>query len=89
METEWRPEELKKLAVYRITKTAADDKNTDNLKAAELIGKMKTVDLFVRNGEAQVGVFFGMLEANTGALLPEGVIDVEPTTLGEGEVDKE
>lgn len=61
---EWRPDRLKQLAVNRIATTCADDRNTDNLKAAELIGKFKTVDLFVRNGEAQVGIFFGALESS-------------------------
>ncbi len=68
LEVVWTPEDRKRLAVHRIVKTCADDKNSDNLRAAELIGRMKDVDLFVRNGEAQVGVFFGMIEGNIDAL---------------------
>jgi len=64
LETVWRPEHRRSLAIHRIVKTCADDKNSDNLKAAELIGRMKDVDLFVRNGDAQVGIFFGAVEAS-------------------------
>jgi hypothetical protein len=87
-EIQWQPTQLKQIAVSRITRTCLDDKNSDNLKAAELIGRFKSVDLFVRNGDAQVGIFFGAVEAsdadiaslevkalsaeNTDSRLPEG-----------------
>lgn len=70
---EWQPDVLKRAAVNRIATTCLDDRNSDNLRAAELIGKFKSVDLFVRNGEAQVGIFLGGLESNDAemnAILP-------------------
>lgn len=57
-----KPDELKQAAIDRIVKTCEDDDNRDNLKAAELIGRFKSVDLFVRNTETQIGIFAALGE---------------------------
>lgn len=85
-QTQWRPEQLRQIAVTRITKTCCDDRNSDNLKAAELIGRFKSVDLFVRNGDAQVGIFFGAVEASSAdidALNPAQLPETTPDTSTE------
>lgn len=54
---EWKPDDLKRMAVHKLATTVSDHRSTEGLKAAELIGKLKTVDMFVRNGDLQVGIF--------------------------------
>jgi hypothetical protein len=81
-QVEWKPDSLKQLAVNRIATTCADDANRDNLKAAELIGRFKSVDLFVRNTETQIGIFAALgepiaSESNALAEYESPVIDVE------------
>lgn len=64
LQVEHTPDALKKYALHRIVKTCTDDKNSDNLRAAELIGRMKAVDLFVRPGDVQVGIFAQIVGEN-------------------------
>lgn len=56
-EAVWKPEQLRKIVTHRLAKSVIEGKPSTVAREAELIGRMKEVDLFVRNADVQVGIF--------------------------------
>ena len=56
-EAVWKPEYLKKIVTHRLATAVIEGKPSNVAREVELIGRMKDVDLFVRNGDIQVGIF--------------------------------
>jgi hypothetical protein len=56
-ETVWKPEYLKKIVTHLLATTVLEGKPSNVEREAELIGRMKDVDLIVRNSDIQVGIF--------------------------------
>jgi hypothetical protein len=52
-EAVWKPEQLKKIVTHRLAISVAEGKPSNVAREAELIGRMKDVDLFVRNADVQ------------------------------------
>jgi hypothetical protein len=61
----WDAETLKQIVTHRLAKAVVEGKPSNVAREAELIGKMKGVDLFVRNADVQVGIFANLLEPRT------------------------
>lgn len=83
IESNWMPATKKAIATHRLVQTALDDHNPRNVQAAELIGRMKDVDMFARTGDAQVGVFAAIFEQ--GAL--EELEQLVPPSEGDHDSD--
>jgi hypothetical protein len=68
-EAVWKSEQLKKIVTPRLATAVIEGRPSDVAREAELIGKMKEVDLFVRNADVQVGVFAALLDPEAGPLI--------------------
>ena len=53
----WKPQTLKKIVTHRLATAVVEGKPSNVAREAELLGKMKGVDLFVRNTDVQIGIF--------------------------------
>lgn len=53
---------LKKLIVYRLVSDVTRGKDSGVTRQAELIGRLKEVDAFVRNTDVQIGVFASLAD---------------------------
>jgi hypothetical protein len=75
-EAVWKPDQLKKIVTHRLATAVIEGKASMVAREAELIGRMREVDLFVRNADVQVGIW-GILST------PEAsqTLDVEARTL--------
>jgi hypothetical protein len=62
------PEKLGKLATWRLAVNLARGKDEAS-HSAKLVGSMKGVDLFVRNGSEALGVFAWLLDPKAGEIL--------------------
>ncbi len=77
----WQPEEVRAVIRSRLLSDITAGKSTGVERACELLGKDKTVDMYVRNADVQVGIFAGLLEEETMKVL-------EATTTEPGEETK-
>jgi len=53
----WQPEEVKAVIRARLMADLTRGKSSGVERVAELLGRDKTVDMFVRNGDMQIGIF--------------------------------
>jgi hypothetical protein len=68
-EAVWKPDQLRKIVTHRLAKAIIEGKPSTVAREAELIGKMKEVDLFVRNAEVQVGIWGILSTPEAGQML--------------------
>jgi hypothetical protein len=68
-EAVWKPEQLKRIVTHRLATAVIEGKPSTVAREAELIGRMKDVDLFVRNADVQVGVFGLLATPEAGQML--------------------
>jgi hypothetical protein len=68
-EVVWKPEQLRKIVTHRLATAVIEGRPSNVAREAELLGKMKEVDLFVRNVDAQVGVFAVLLDPEARPLI--------------------
>src|SRR5262252_4911706 len=61
-EAVWRPEQLRKIVTHRLAKAVIEGKPSNVAREAELIGRMKDIDLFVRTADVQIGIFAALAE---------------------------
>lgn len=50
------------MVTHRLMSSVIDGKPSNVAREAELLGKMKEVDLFVRNADVQLGIFAALIE---------------------------
>jgi hypothetical protein len=72
-EAVWKPEQLRKIVTHRLAKAIIEGKSSTVAREAELIGKMKEVDLFVRNADVQVGIWGILSTPEAGQMLDDMV----------------
>jgi hypothetical protein len=65
-EAVWKPDQLRKIVTHRLASAIIEGKPSNVAREAESIGKMKDVDLFVRDTDVQVGVFAALLDPEAG-----------------------
>lgn len=56
-EAVWKPDQLKRIVTHRLATAVIEGKPSTVAREAELIGRMKEVDPFVRNADVQVGIW--------------------------------
>jgi len=61
-ETVWKPETLKKIVIHRLATSVVEGRSSDVVREAELLGKLKEHDWFIRSGETNVGIFATLIE---------------------------
>jgi hypothetical protein len=59
----YSPELAHKIAKNRLIKSVLEGKSSNVAREIELLGKLKEHDWFVRNSDASVGVFVGLMES--------------------------
>lgn len=64
-EAAYPPEFIKKAVKHRLMQSVIEGKPSNVAREAELLGKLREVDLFVRNSDVQVGIF-GLLATPEG-----------------------
>jgi hypothetical protein len=61
-EAAYKPDFIKKIVTHRLMSSVIDGKPPNVAREAELLGKMRDVDLFVRNADVQLGIFAALIE---------------------------
>jgi hypothetical protein len=56
-EAAYPPEFIRKAVKHRLMQSVIEGKPSNVAREAELLGKLREVDLFVRNSDIQVGIF--------------------------------
>jgi hypothetical protein len=74
----WKPEEVKACIRSRLLSDVTNGKSSGVERACELLGKDKEIDMWVRTGDVQVGIFAGLFEDSK--LLTELVANLPPET---------
>ncbi len=62
-EISWKPEEVKAAIRHRLMTDLTNGKSSGVAREAELLGRDKTIDMFVRTTDVQIGIFNNLLEA--------------------------
>jgi len=65
----WKPHQLKQIVTHRLATAVIEGRPSNVAREAELLGKLREVDLFVRNADVQVGVFAALLDPEAGAAM--------------------
>ena len=78
----WTPQEVKAVIRSRLLADITSGKSSGLGRECELLGKDKEVDMFVRTGDVQVGIFAGLFDPSTDALLEE-ILPAEKPEAGE------
>ena len=62
-EAAYKPEFIKKAVTHRLMSSVIEGKPSNVAREAELLGRMKDVDLFVRSGDMQIGILATLVES--------------------------
>jgi hypothetical protein len=68
-EAVWGPDLIKKIVTHRLATAVVEGKPSNVAREAELLGKMKDVDLFVRNTDVQIGIFAALMDNEAAAAM--------------------
>lgn len=69
-EMPWQPEEVKAVIRARLLSDITAGKSTGLERACEVLGRDKTIDMFVRSGDVQIGIFANVADDPTDLLPP-------------------
>lgn len=73
----WQPEDVKAIIRSRLIGDVTAGKSTGLERACELLGRDKSIDLWVRNGDIQLGIFNVLNETSSPLdAIPDDIIDM-------------
>lgn len=77
-EAVWEPDKIRKIVKHRLAKAVVTGEPSNVAREAELLGKMKDVDMFVRPADAPMGIWAVLMEPGIDAILDEALAALPP-----------